>query len=71
MAVIELDMPTGFEADLESSFTDLYMSKKAEIRNSKTVVLYYDEVSPWDIPARCIPADFGKLRSTVHLLPYF
>ena len=44
MCVIELDVPTGFEADLEGQFTDLYQSKKSEIRNRKTVVLYYDEV---------------------------
>ena len=45
MCVIELDVPTGFGADLEGPFTDIYQTKKSEIRNSKTVVLYYDEVT--------------------------
>lgn len=44
MAVIEVDVPSGFVADLEGDLTDLSYSKKSEIRNSKTVVLYYDEV---------------------------
>lgn len=45
MAVVEIDLPSGFEADLEGRFTEVTLSKKSEIRNQKTVVLYYDEVS--------------------------
>lgn len=44
MVVLEIDVPSGFDADLEGEFTDITLSKKSEIRNQKTVVLYYDEV---------------------------
>jgi hypothetical protein len=44
MAVMEIDIPSGFSADLESSKTKLDYAKKTEIRDEKTVVLYYDEV---------------------------
>ncbi|XP_052800199.1 CD109 antigen-like isoform X1 [Mya arenaria] len=47
MAVVEIDMPTGFEADLESKNSDISLSKKSEIRDQKTVVLYYDEIGPY------------------------
>jgi hypothetical protein len=44
MAVIEIDLPSGFSADLESPDTHLDKVRKSEIRDEKTVVLYYDEV---------------------------
>jgi hypothetical protein len=44
MAVIEIDLPSGFSADLESPDTHLDEVKKSEIRDEKTVVLYYDQV---------------------------
>ncbi|XP_052245529.1 C3 and PZP-like alpha-2-macroglobulin domain-containing protein 8 [Dreissena polymorpha] len=46
MAVVEIDVPTGFEADLESRFSDISLSRKSEIKDQKTVVLYYDEINP-------------------------
>lgn len=46
MAVMEIDIPSGFTADLESSDTKLTGSRQAEIRDEKTVVLYYDEIKP-------------------------
>ena len=44
MAVIEIDLPSGFSADLESPDTHLDKVRKSEIRDEKTVVLYYDQV---------------------------
>ena len=44
MAVMEIDIPSGFTADLESSNTRLDNTKRREIRDDKTVVLYYDQV---------------------------
>lgn len=45
MAVMELDLPSGFTADLESPETNIPGTKRSEIRDEKTVVLYYDQVS--------------------------
>jgi len=44
MAVVEVDMPTGFEPDLESRQSDISFTKKTEIKDQKTIILYYDEV---------------------------
>ena len=44
MAVIEIDLPSGFSADLESPDTHLDLVRKSEIRDEKTIVLYYDQV---------------------------
>jgi len=39
-----VDMPTGFEPDLESRQSDISFTKKTEIKVQKTIILYYDEV---------------------------
>ncbi|XP_060573011.1 CD109 antigen-like isoform X2 [Ruditapes philippinarum] len=53
MAVIEIDLPSGFSADLESPDTHLDEVKKSEIRDEKTVVLYYDQILPNVYPQTC------------------
>ncbi|XP_060607320.1 CD109 antigen-like isoform X2 [Ruditapes philippinarum] len=60
MAVMEIDIPSGFSADLESSKTKLDNAKKTEIRDEKTVVLYYDEILP-TYPSTC--ANLELLRT--------
>lgn len=44
MCVMELDLPSGFAADLESPNTVLFGVRRSEIRDEKTLVLYYDQV---------------------------
>ncbi|XP_060578353.1 CD109 antigen-like isoform X2 [Ruditapes philippinarum] len=53
MAVIEIDLPSGFSADLESPDTHLDKVRKSEIRDEKTVVLYYDQILPNVYPQTC------------------
>lgn len=45
MAVIEIDILSGFVADTESLDTKLEHVRHSEIRDEKTVVLYYDQVT--------------------------
>ena len=44
MAVIEIGVPTGFMAELESDLTKLVGVQKTETKDQK-VMLYFDEVS--------------------------
>lgn len=44
MAVIEIDFLSGFSADFESLDTKLERVTHSEIRNERTLVLYYDKV---------------------------
>ncbi|XP_045170199.2 CD109 antigen-like [Mercenaria mercenaria] len=53
MAVIEIDLPSGFSADLESPDTKLDHARQSEIRDEKTVVLYYDQILPDVYPQTC------------------
>ncbi|XP_053374577.1 CD109 antigen-like isoform X2 [Mercenaria mercenaria] len=53
MAVIEIDLPSGFAADLESPDSKLDHVRQSEIRNEKTVVLYYDQILPNVYPQTC------------------
>ncbi|XP_053374571.1 CD109 antigen-like isoform X1 [Mercenaria mercenaria] len=53
MAVIEIDLPSGFSADLESPNTKLDHARQSEIRDEKTVVLYYDQILPNVYPQTC------------------
>ncbi|KAL4237869.1 hypothetical protein ACF0H5_002579 [Mactra antiquata] len=46
MSVMEIDLPSGFAADLESPETHIQDTRRSEIRDEKTVVLYYDEILP-------------------------
>ncbi|KAL4237648.1 hypothetical protein ACF0H5_002362 [Mactra antiquata] len=46
MSVMEIDLPSGFAADLESPDTNILGTRRSEIRDEKTVVLYYDEILP-------------------------
>ncbi|KAL4237870.1 hypothetical protein ACF0H5_002580 [Mactra antiquata] len=46
MSVMEIDIPSGFAADLESPDTNIQGTQRSEIRDEKTVVLYYDEILP-------------------------
>ncbi|XP_053387212.1 C3 and PZP-like alpha-2-macroglobulin domain-containing protein 8 [Mercenaria mercenaria] len=52
MAVMEIDLPSGFSADLESSNTKVGNARQTEIREEKTVVLYYDQILP-SYPETC------------------